>query len=84
MQLPPHLRTVATTAAHVTSAGTIFTIVHAEIVLVSYLLVLGRRTSGQAQGQPPQELCWNEVLFPSRLAIEVRNSHYDAGETNTD
>lgn len=70
------------TTAHVTSAKTIFTMVRAEVVLVSYSFVLGSRSSGQAQGQPPQltQSCTGMMFrFP---AIEARNSHHDAGKTN--
>jgi hypothetical protein len=71
------------TTAHVTSARTIFTLVRAEVVLVSYSFVLGSRVSGQAQGQPPQlthSYTGMRFRFP---AIEARDSHHDAGITNT-
>ena len=71
------------TTVHVTSTRTIFTMVRAEGVLVSYSFVLGSRTSGQGQGQPPQ-LAHSSIGMRFRFpAIEARDSHHDAGKTNT-
>lgn len=68
-------------AKSVTSAVMITTTVRAEVVLASYSY--SAATVPVHQGQPPQltQRCAGMVFrFPG---VEARDSHYDAGKTNT-